>query len=149
MSREYITIRIGEQAGPFTETITAERLARFRAAVGLSAGGMPPTFLTRFRVGEFEIFKRLAIPLSSVLHAEQAYAYDQPLLDGDEVRYETTLTQVAEKKGGTGPFTMSFLTLETRFLAARGRTEVPIGMSRTVVVVRRPRPLPEAPGGTA
>lgn len=91
---------------------------------------MPPTFLTRYRIGEFELFSRLGIELASVLHAEQAYGYAEPIVAGDTLHYETSFTQLVEKRE------LSFLTFETRFESERGGKRVPIGTAKTTIVVK-------------
>ena len=49
-----------------------------------------------------------------VLHGEQAYAYERPLLVGDVLTGETTLTDVYRRDGGRAG-TMTFAVLETEY----------------------------------
>ncbi len=73
-----------------------------------------PSVFTRFREGEFEIIDGLGIKLSQVLHAEQEYKIVAPLFPNQELKYETKLTGVLEKKG-TGA-KLAFLVFETDFV---------------------------------
>lgn len=132
------------QAGPFRETVTEEAVARFAEATDFSgdardALGVPPTFITRYRAGEFALFEKLGVALSSVLHVEQGYEYRAPILVGDEIEYSTRLAKVVDKSGGGRK--LQFLTLETECRASRGGRDVGIlATASTVVVVRGPAP---------
>jgi hypothetical protein len=120
----------------FTEAVSAERIAKFRQAIHAESTEFsgqsiaPPTFMTVFRRGEFELFELIGLKLESELHAEQFYRYESEIRAGDEVTFQTELTSVLEKKGTRGR--LCFLTLETKF-RAKDRT---IGSSRTTIVVR-------------
>jgi hypothetical protein len=129
--------KIGEKTGVLRETITSDRIAAFRRAVGASQGRpdvAPPTFMTVLRSGEFELFQRFGIPLSSVLHAEQTYTYAEPIRAGDEVEFETCLSQALSKRGGKGE--MHFLTFDTEVVALRAGSKVPVGACKSVIVYR-------------
>jgi hypothetical protein len=126
---------IGQRAGPIREKASAERIAAFRRAVGASPGdSAPPTFMTTLRAGEFEIFQRLGIPLSSLLHAEQQYRLLAPIMAGDELEFETILANAVEKRGSAGA--LHFLTLDTRVAALREGAPVPVGTCRSTIVYR-------------
>jgi hypothetical protein len=119
----------------FRVTATAERLAAFAAAVGAPARAeAAPTFMTVCREGEFRIFQEQGIPLSRILHAEQAYRYEEPIRAGDELEYATALTHSAEKASRSGK--LRFLTLETAVTILRGGARLPAGSARTTVVAR-------------
>lgn len=123
--------RVGETASGYRESADAERIRRFCEAVGAPISEVaPPTFMTVFRKGEFDLFSKLGIPLARVLHAEQEYVYRGVIRAGDEVTYETRLTHVLEKNGASG--SMHFLTFETEVATASG----PAGLSKTTIVVR-------------
>lgn len=127
--------KIGKRVGPYRDTITQDRMSAFCQAIGVPiASSAPPTFLTVFRRGEFDLFEELGIALPKVLHAEQEYQYDAPLLAGDRIRFETTVTQALEKNGSSGH--MQFITFETRFHSERQSSDVYIGQSKTTVVIR-------------
>jgi hypothetical protein len=121
---------------------TQERIAQFAAAVNtpVSNGDVsvaPPTFMTTCRESEFELFEKLSIPLSSILHAEQLYTYGEPIRPGDELEFQTELSSVLEKSGGSGK--MAFLTFDTKIDIARvgAGSKLNAGNSRTTVVVRQ------------
>jgi hypothetical protein len=129
--------KIGEKAGPLRLKIDADLISRFRLATGASVGPKdvaPPTFMTVLRSGEFELFKRMGVPLSALLHAEQTYTYAEPIRAGDELEFATRLSQALSKRGTKGE--MHFLTLETDVAALRPSGRVPVGTCRSVIVVR-------------
>jgi hypothetical protein len=126
---------IGIKSGPYQDQITLDRIHSFRKAIGAQLDLVaPPTFLTLFRRGEFDLFKVLGVELSRVLHAEQEYDYQHPILAGDQVHFETTLTQVLEKNGTS--YRMQFLTFETDVQSQRDSTRVPVGKAKTMIVIR-------------
>ena len=115
--------QIGKVVGPYYDLVSQERITAFCRAVGTEEGFFaPPTFLTVFRKGEFELFQLLGIDLSHVLHAEQEYQYDCLIQAGDQIEFETVVLNVLEKQGSTG--FMQFLTFETRFKTKRLLQEV-------------------------
>lgn len=115
--------------------VTQERIDSFCAAVGAKDTRIaPPTFMTICRESEFELFEKLEIPLSSILHAEQLYTYGEPIRAGAELEYQTELSTVLEKSGGSGK--MAFLTFDTRVLI-KTQANAEAGTSRTTVVVRQ------------
>ena len=131
--------RIGERTGVLREKITAEKIAAFRRSVNATSGPAdvaPPTFMTVLRSGEFELFKKFEIPLSSLLHAEQTYTYVEPIRAGDELEFQTKLSQALSKNGPKGA--MHFLTFETDVVAVRADGKKPVGTCRSVIVVREP-----------
>lgn len=127
-------------AGPFRETITEGQVARFCESTGFSPElrariGVPPTFITRYRTGEFELFEKLGVPLSSVLHAEQGYDYRAPIEVGDQIEYTTQVANIVEKNAGGRH--MKFLTLVSEFSCRRGERNIGVvAVAKTVVVVR-------------
>jgi len=140
MSGHSLRGKTGERSGLFNEEITPARVAEFAAAVCSTAplGGVPPTFYTILRRGEFELFQRLGIALSSVLHAEQEYVYLKPLSvgRGTHVSCDTEVTKFMEKKGRET--ILKFMTFETRIFQGERSIEdqTPIGLSRTTIVIR-------------
>jgi hypothetical protein len=124
----------GVKSRVYKEAVNRERLEKFCHAVeqkgpsALPIDAAPPTFMTVFRKGEFEVFDLLGLKLESVLHAEQIYQYESDIGVGDEIEFQTQLSHVLEKKGGA----LSFLTLETKFSTGPRQ----IGSSRTTIVVK-------------
>jgi len=128
------------QSSTFEEEITPERLRAFRTAIGLTAGSheVPPTYLTRFRQGEFELLERLGVPLQNVLHAEQDYQYFAPLRPGMKILYETVLANSFEKKGRAG--SLHFLVTETRVRWAGSADPQPLVVCKTTIVAKGKTP---------
>jgi hypothetical protein len=106
--------KIGTRSETHTEVVTADRIAAFCKSVGVTNHEeAPPTFLTVFRRGEFELLQVLGLDLSNALHADQQYDIVQPIRAGDHVLFETEVSQVLEKLSPKQ--SLRFLTLETRF----------------------------------
>lgn len=124
----------GKVSATFSEKVPEDRIRLFSQAVEAEPSLIaPPTFLTVFRAGEFELFDQMGLRLSNVLHGEQQYTFESEIHAGDEISFQTTLTSVLEKKGGSGR--MSFLEFETEIrLKAPGSRK--IGRSKTTVIVR-------------
>jgi hypothetical protein len=120
----------GAKSRVYKESVSRERLEKFCQAIGQKGAAevAPPTFMTVFRKGEFEVFDLLGLKLENVLHAEQIYQYESDIRVGDEIEFQTQLSHVLEKKGGA----LSFLTLETKFSTGPRQ----IGSSRTTIVVK-------------
>lgn len=124
----------GKRSRVFSEKITEGRISTFCQAVGAEPSTIaPPTFLTLFRGGEFELFDQMGLKLSNVLHGEQQYSYESEIHAGDEVTFQTQLTSALEKKGGSGR--MSFLSFETE-ISVKAPNPRPVGKSKTTVIVR-------------
>jgi hypothetical protein len=127
--------RVGETSAEYSEKVDEARLQAFRAAVGATGPGVPPTFMTCFRAGEFELFNTLGFELSQVLHAEQEFTYENDLQAGDTAFFKATLTNVLEKISSSGG-ALRFLSFVSTIEAQRDGTRVKIGSSKTTVVVR-------------
>jgi hypothetical protein len=119
-----------------SEVITADRIRAFCAALGAECPSSdrdciaPPTFLTCFRQGELELLDSIGLKLQNVLHGEQFYEFESDIRAGDELSIQTELTNVLDKKGGSGR--LCFLTLETLF-SVKGSV---VGKAKTTIVVR-------------
>ena len=124
------------QSATFEEEISSERIRSFREAVGLdpNADEVPPTYVTRFRQGEFELLARLGVPLQNILHAEQDYQYFERLKPGMKILYETTLANSFEKKGREG--SLRFLVTETRVRWPGGTDPAPLVICKTTIVAK-------------
>lgn len=113
--------KVGTRSDLHTEVVTAARIQAFCNAVGVSDHSTAPaTFLTVFRRGEFELLQTLGLELSNALHAEQQYDIIEPIRAGDEIEFQTEVSQILEKL--TTKQSLQFLTLETRFHAKKGHT---------------------------
>jgi hypothetical protein len=128
----------GRVAGPYQAQVTQKQISLFCQAIGAKEGSVaPPTFLTAFRKGEFDLFKDLGFELSQVLHAEQEYEYENPLMAGDQVSFKTTLAHVLEKQSKSS--SLQFLSFETQFQSVGADKQLPIGKAKTTVVIRSKR----------
>lgn len=126
---------IGRSVGPFYETVTLEQMVTFAKAVGLPETQIaPPTFMTVFRQGEFELLRLIGVQLSQILHAEQEYEYIQNLSVGDQIRIDSKLSHVAEKQ--TSSVDMQFLTFETCIHIEGKSAESLAGKARSLIVIR-------------
>ena len=123
--------QLGESSSYFEETITSEKLNVFRSAVQASTEGVPPTYLTRLREGEFELLTRWGVTLDRVLHAEQEYEYLAPLLEGHTLRYRTRFLDLIEKKGNAG--ILNFLAFELEVSDKRLGTLLARGWTNFVI----------------
>lgn len=129
--------QVGVSAGPYREEITLERVQAFCKAIGVEVSSVaPPTFFTLFRKGEFDLFQKMGLELSKVLHAEQEYQYLHDIHAGDTVSFETTVNHVLEKQSSTA--SLHFVTFETRFQVKRAseKEEFLAGTGKTTIVVR-------------
>jgi len=130
---------IGYTLPAFTVAATPERIAKFRAAIGETAGDIrvaPPTFMKMVE-GEHNSSRRildtLAVDLRRVLHAEQQFDYFGPILAGDQLDVVRRVADIYERKNGQ----MEFIVIESTIAhAERGL----LGRSRQVVLVRNPKP---------
>ena len=75
---------VGVTSEMYSEKISAERIQAFGQAIGLGreSTATPPTFLTLFRHGEFDLLKKIGVDLARVLHAEQEYDYENEIQAG-------------------------------------------------------------------
>ncbi|MFB3739863.1 MAG: MaoC family dehydratase N-terminal domain-containing protein [Candidatus Velamenicoccus archaeovorus] len=102
--------------------VDAERVARFRSAVGDRSGGaVPPTFVTAIEhacfgplIGDPE----LGLDYARVVHGEQAYEWHRPLQVGETVTARPRIASI-RRKGGLG-----FLEIETEVRDAAGAVVV-------------------------
>lgn len=126
---------VNTKAGPYREILDESRLSAFARSVSVSPSqDAPPTFMTVFRRGEFELLEKMGIPLSKVLHGEQEYTYENPIRAGDTIEFESQLSSVFEKKGGSG--TMHFLVFDTQVRIQRQGKTLPAGISKTTIVMK-------------
>lgn len=130
---------LGKRSSLYREEITSSRISNFCKAIGaVESDVAPPTFMTVFRGGEFELFKVLNVELANILHAEQEYQYETPIHAGSTIRFETVLTQALEKQGSS--VHLQFLTFETDFHTEDGSELRCIGKSKTMIVIRNSNP---------
>lgn len=87
----------------------------------------PPTFP---RVFDYGVIEGLKLPNKGLIHGEQVYHYERPLLVGEEIYCYAKITDFYEKKGGHGE--MGFLVLENNGEDKDGKT---IFTSKSVVII--------------
>ena len=131
------TQRVGEKSSPYAEEVPTDRLRAFASAVQARYvdGVAPATYMTTCRKGEFELFERLQVDLAQVLHVEQEYHYETPILGGDFLHYQTELVSVALKGKGK----MLFLTFQTSVTIERAGSrpnQLPAGSAKSLILVR-------------
>jgi hypothetical protein len=114
---------------PFTVTVRAQRLCEFAKGTGQAdrvylddaaarAAGhrsipVPPTFLFCMEMespNPLEIYERLGIDFSTVLHGEQEFVYHQLAYAGDRLHFSPKIVDTYEKQGGA----LRFVVWETR-----------------------------------
>lgn len=148
---------VGHETPPQRGPITPEAIRQFAEAIGDSnpvfrddaaardAGysGVPaePTFVTRFHVDFAEA--GLDPEHSQVLHGEQEYTYERPLVAGDElsVRYRVASIRQSGRAGG-----MAIMTLELLGDAPDGQR---VATGKATIIVRDIEPGSAAAGTTA
>lgn len=135
-SKMEIKAMVGLQSSVYRYSVTETALREFCEAVGARyRGEASPTFMTVFRIGEFELLReKMGIPLSAVLHADQEYRYETAILPGDEIDYQTALTRAFEKTGSSG--SMRFFVFDTEVRFRRGEEAGVIGYCKTTLIVR-------------
>jgi hypothetical protein len=134
---------IGYALPAFDVVASAERIAQFARAIGMSTDGTsapsvaPPTFMKAVE-GENNSSRRildaLGVDLKRVLHAEQQFDYLAPIRAGDALRVQRTVTEIYERKNGQ----MEFIVIQSSVTrVADGELA---GRSRQIVLVRHPAP---------
>ena len=127
--------QVGKNSEFYSEEVSLDRIKSFCQAVGAPQSEFaPPTFLTVFRKGEFELFQKLDILLSQILHSEQEYQYENPIFPGDQVFFRTVVSNVLEKRGRSS--SIQFVTFETEMMAKRQLENLHVGKSKTTIVIR-------------
>lgn len=120
----------------FFET-TGEKNPVYRDAdtakeAGYEAVPIPPTYLFCLEMMDaddpFVFLKDLKIDLARILHGTQSFAYHKPVVVGDALTFASTVTGVADKKGGA----LTVVDVATRITNQRG--EHVADMVRGIVV---------------
>jgi len=90
------------------EAVSTERMRSLaKATASDHVKGMPPTYPTIYRWGEFEWLKRNGVDLRNLLHTDQEYEYLAPLVVGEKPKVTTVLKATRARAG------MTFITLES------------------------------------
>ncbi|MEH7237511.1 MaoC family dehydratase N-terminal domain-containing protein [Bacillus sp. JJ1562] len=113
---------IGEQSAKVKNVVERGAVKKFADAIGdphpifideefgkasrYKTNIAPPTFP---RVLEFGSIEGFVLPEKGLIHGEQVYKYERPLLVGEEIHCYSKVENYVEKKGSTG--SMGFLTI--------------------------------------
>lgn len=77
--------------------VTEDRIREFAAAVGASydGGAAPPTFaITQWFAAMGVMLETEAVDLSRIIHGEQRFAYERPVVPGDVLNTALTVTSL-------------------------------------------------------
>lgn len=122
---------IGTKSAPAYYDVTDKWIQDFCSVIGRKSTNVaPPTFMTICRTGEFELFNKVGVALSKILHAEQEYLFTNPIVSGVRLEFVTELSQVLSKR------TMHFLILETQVSYTKNGQKVEVGSARSTMVTR-------------
>ena len=134
---ELLDQHIGKQSQFYEDHANLENMEKFCSALGIKLdrenASVLPTYLTRCRKGEFELFQGLGVDLSEILHTDQEYEYYQDIPVGSFLQYNTEFTNVTHKNSASGG--LHFLTFESRI--AVKDNPMAAALARTVVVLRQ------------
>ena len=138
---------IGYASPPFTTPVERGRLKFFAKAIGetdpvyvdvaaAQAAGhptlpVPPTFLFCLemdRPAPYGWFDDLGIELPKVLHGAQGFRYHRMAYAGDELTFDSRVTDIYDKKGGL----LEFVVQDNRISNQRG--ELVAEFTRTLVI---------------
>ena len=90
-------------------------------AAGYAAPPIPPTYLFCLEMMDsqnpFEFLQKLNIDLGRVLHGEQRFDYHAPVVVGDTLTFNSSVTDVVDKKGGA----MTIINVGTRVTNQNGQ----------------------------
>lgn len=139
---------IGLSLPPHTVAIELGRLRQFGKAIGetdpiyideTAAGQagyrsvpVPPTFLFCLEMEKpdpFDYLTVMGVDIGSILHGEQSFSYHLPVCAGDTVSFQSTISDIYQKKGGL----LEFVIRDTMVSDRAGKL---VAEMRTVMVVR-------------
>ncbi|HZH04678.1 MAG TPA: MaoC family dehydratase N-terminal domain-containing protein, partial [Myxococcaceae bacterium] len=102
--------RFAEAVGDFNPIYYDEEYAR---ASGYPTIVAPPTFPASFHSAA-DLRELLGVGIKSLLHAEQAFEYERPILAGDRIFVSTRVADVLEKPGPSGKMDVAVIEDEGR-----------------------------------
>ena len=139
---------IGRKFSPHTVEVEKGRLRFFAKAIGetnpvyndeeaaMAAGyrdlPAPPTFAFCLEMdvpNPFAVFEALGINLGKVLHGEQHFTYYEPIFAGNRITFESTISDIYDKKDGALEFVI-------RDITVTNQDGVRVADLRSVIVVR-------------
>jgi len=116
---------IGETNPIYTDEEAAQ-------AAGYRSLPIPPTFLLCLDTEDenhLAMLEMLHVPLERVLHGEQTFTYHQPVCAGDRITFQSTISDIYDKKGGA----LEFIVKDTTATNQGGEV---VGEMRGIIVVR-------------
>ncbi|HZC05545.1 MAG TPA: MaoC family dehydratase N-terminal domain-containing protein [Ktedonobacterales bacterium] len=135
---------VGHQTAPQSGVVSANDIRQFAEAVGdpnpifrdeaaaraTGYTGIPaePTFVTRFHVAFADA--GLDPEHTQVLHGEQEYTYERPLVAGDQVTVRYVVSAVRQSRRADG---MAIMTLEQQCDTAAGER---VATGKAIIIVR-------------
>jgi len=102
--------RFAEALGDYNPIYYDEEYAR---ASGFPTIVAPPTFPASFHSAA-DLRELLGVGIKSLLHAEQAFDYERPILAGDRIYVSTRVADVLEKTGPAGKMDVAVIEDEGR-----------------------------------
>ena len=89
-----------EFPAPAPLTVTAERVRAFAVAVGHPGEDVPPTFPIVLAFDAMNAFLEAEqVSLHRIVHGEQRFAYERPVVEGDELTATLTVTSLRQIGG--------------------------------------------------
>jgi acyl dehydratase len=102
--------RFAEALGDYNPIYYDEEYAR---ALGYPAIVAPPTFPASFHSAA-DLRELLGVGIKSLLHAEQTFEYERPILAGDRIYVTTRVAEVLERQGPGGRMDVTVIEDEGR-----------------------------------
>jgi hypothetical protein len=126
-----VKARIGWEAEPTTHQVEAGHVRRFCEAIADDnprwLEEVPPTFVVALG-SEVPTLPELLEYGKGWLNGGDRFEYMEPIRIGDQIGSRTVLTDVYEKKGGSGG--LMFLIFDTEFVNQHGRVAVRVRGTR-------------------
>ena len=102
--------RFAEAIGDFNPVYYDEEYAR---AAGYPTVVAPPTFPACFH-SSADLRELLGVGIKSLLHAEQSFEYERPILAGDRIFVSTRVADITERTGPSGRMDVAVMEDEGR-----------------------------------
>jgi acyl dehydratase len=102
--------RFAEALGDYNPIYYDEEYAR---ALGYPTIVAPPTFPASFHSAA-DLRELLGVGIKSLLHAEQSFDYERPILSGDRIYVSTRVADVLERQGPAGKMDVAIIEDEGR-----------------------------------
>lgn len=129
---ERLKSRVGWRGDEHLELVEAGHVRRFCEAIGDDDPRWlveaPPTFVVALGGGETPQLPEALEYGKGWLNGGDRFEYLEPIRIGDEIRSQTVLTDVYEKRGGSG--SLLFLIFDTEYVNQDGRIAVRVRGTR-------------------